>query len=51
MNQRQLMKKKFLKKFMFLMNDYYLIYESSNSNIKVLDIWDNRQNPQNFPIE
>jgi len=33
-----------------LVRDYYLIFEISEFNIKVLDIWDTRQNPQNFPI-
>lgn len=31
--------------------DYYLIFEITELNIKVLDIWDTRQNPQDFPIK
>ena len=34
-----------------LVKDYYLIFEITVSTIKVLDIWDTRQNPQNFPIQ
>jgi hypothetical protein len=34
-----------------LVKDYYLIFEITELNIKVLDIWDTRQNPQNFPIK
>ena len=34
-----------------LVKDYYLIFEITKLNIKVLDIWDTRQNPQNFPIQ
>ncbi len=34
-----------------LVRDYYLIFEITELNIKVLDIWDTRQNPQNFPIK
>jgi hypothetical protein len=34
-----------------LVKDYYLIFEISELSIKVLDIWDTRQNPQNFPIQ
>jgi ParE toxin of type II toxin-antitoxin system, parDE len=34
-----------------LVRDYYLIFEITELNIKVLDIWDTRQNPQDFPIK
>ena len=34
-----------------LVRDYYLIFEITTLNIKVLDIWDTRQNPQDFPIK
>jgi toxin YoeB len=34
-----------------LIRDYYLIFEISEFTIKVLDIWDTRQNPENFPIK
>lgn len=34
-----------------LVKDYYLIFEITELNIKVLDIWDTRQNPENFPIK
>lgn len=34
-----------------LVRDYYLIFEINEFTIKVLDIWDTRQNPQNFPIK
>ncbi len=34
-----------------LVKDYYLIFEITELNIKVLDIWDTRQNSQNFPIK
>ena len=34
-----------------LVRDYYLIFEISEFTINVLDIWDTRQNPQNFPIK
>ena len=34
-----------------LVKDYYLIFEITEFNIKVLDVWDTRQNPQNFPIK
>lgn len=34
-----------------LVRDYYLIFEISEFTINVLDIWDIRQNPQNFPIK
>lgn len=34
-----------------LVRDYYLFFEITDLNIKVLEIWDTRQNPQNFPIE
>lgn len=30
---------------------FELIYEISADKITVLDIWDSRQNPQNFPIK
>ena len=30
---------------------FELIYEVSETQITVLDIWDSRQNPQNFPIQ
>ena len=33
-----------------LVKDYYLIFEITELNIRVLHIWDTRQNPQNFPI-
>jgi hypothetical protein len=32
-----------------LVRDYYLIFEITEFTIKVLDIWDTRQNPQNSP--
>lgn len=32
-----------------LVKDYYLIFEITPLTIFVLDIWDTRQNPQNFP--
>lgn len=31
--------------------DYYLIFEITEFKIIVLDIWDTRQNPQDFPIK
>ncbi len=34
-----------------LAKNYYLIFEITELNIKVLDIWDTRQNPQDFPIK
>jgi hypothetical protein len=34
-----------------LVRDYYLIFEITKLKIKVLDIWDTRQNPQDFPIK
>ena len=34
-----------------LVKDYYLIFKVTELNIKVLDIWDTRQNPQDFPIK
>ena len=34
-----------------LVRDYYLIFEITELKIKVLDIWDTRQNPQDFPIK
>ena len=34
-----------------LVRDYYLTFEINEFKIKVLDIWDTRQNPQNFPIK
>lgn len=34
-----------------LVRDYYLIFEITELNITVLDIWDTRQNPENFPIK
>ncbi len=36
---------------MVLARDYYLIFEFDESTIKVLDIWDTRQNPTEFPIK
>jgi hypothetical protein len=36
---------------MVLARDYYLIFEISPDKINVLDIWDTRQNPINFPIK
>lgn len=33
-----------------LVKDFYLIFEITEFDIKVLVIWDTRQNPQNFPI-
>ena len=33
-----------------LVRDYYLVFEITELTIKVLDIWDTRQNPQDFPI-
>jgi len=34
-----------------LVRDYYLIFEITEFKIIVLDIWDTRQNPQDFPIK
>ena len=34
-----------------LIRDYYLIFEITEKAITVLDIWDTRQNPENFPIK
>jgi toxin YoeB len=34
-----------------LTRDYYLIFEVTETAIIVLDIWDTRQNPVNFPIK
>jgi hypothetical protein len=34
-----------------LVREYYLIFEFDDKIIKVLDIWDTRQNPENFPIK
>lgn len=36
---------------MILASNYYLIFEVSSQFIKVLDIWDTRKNPINFPIK
>ena len=36
---------------MVLVRDYYIIFEITDKAITVLDIWDTRQNPENFPIE
>ena len=33
-----------------LATHFEMIYSVSETNIFVLDIWDSRQNPQNFPI-
>ena len=32
-------------------NHFEIIYSVSNTQIFVIDIWDTRQNPQNFPIQ
>ena len=34
-----------------IVSHFELIYIISATQITVLDIWDSRQNPQNFPIE
>jgi addiction module RelE/StbE family toxin len=34
-----------------VVSNYYLIYQLTESNIIVLDIWDTRQNPEHFPIQ
>lgn len=36
---------------MVLASNYYLLFEISPLFIKVLDIWDARQNPINFPTK
>ena len=36
---------------MVLVRDYYLIFEFDDTMIKILDIWDTRQNPENFPLK
>lgn len=36
---------------MVLVRDYYLIFEFDDTMIKILDIWDTRQNPENFPVK
>lgn len=33
-----------------VVSNYYLIYQITESNIIVLDIWDTRQNPEDSPI-
>jgi plasmid stabilization system protein ParE len=34
-----------------IVSHFELIYDISESKITVLDIWDTRQNPQDFPIK
>lgn len=34
-----------------IVSHFELIYEVSDTKITVLDIWDTRQNPQDFPIK
>ena len=34
-----------------IVSHFELIYSISATQITVLDIWDSRQNPENFPIE
>lgn len=34
-----------------VVSNYYLIYLLTDNEIVVLDIWDTRQNPENFPIQ
>ena len=36
---------------MVLIRDYYLVFNFNQQTIIVLDIWDTRQNPDNFPIK
>jgi hypothetical protein len=36
---------------MALVSNYYIIFEVTSQYIKVLDIWDTRKNPINFPIK
>src|SRR6478752_907860 len=36
---------------MILVHDYYLIFQFTERIIIVLNVWDTRQNPQNFPIK
>ena len=33
-----------------VVSHYEIIYQISDTQITILDIWDTRQNPQNFPI-
>lgn len=34
-----------------ILSHFELIYQITNTQIVVLDIWDTRQNPENFPIK
>lgn len=34
-----------------IVSHFELIYEVSDTKITILDIWDTRQNPQDFPIK
>ena len=34
-----------------IISHFEIIYKITDSEIVVLDIWDTRQNPENFPIE
>ena len=34
-----------------IISHFEIIYKITTTEIVVLDIWDSRQNPQNFPIE
>jgi hypothetical protein len=34
-----------------IISHFEIIYKVTNTEIVVLDIWDTRQNPQNFPIQ
>jgi hypothetical protein len=36
---------------MVLIRDYYLVFNFDQHTIIVLDIWDTRQNPENFPLK
>ncbi|WP_310381963.1 type II toxin-antitoxin system RelE/ParE family toxin [Flavobacterium sp.] len=33
-----------------LVRDYQIVYLATDTQIIVLDIWDTRQNPENFPL-
>lgn len=36
---------------LFIISHFEIIYKITDSEIVVLDIWDTRQNPQNFPLK
>lgn len=36
---------------LLIVRDYYLVLKITDLTITVLEIWDTRQNPENFPIQ